>query len=131
MITQWILQVLVGTIVGCAIGYFLIRLFNKLRVFLFRKRSNVDKKEIDKFQIEQFYKLFGFYYEDVIKYAPELDAFISGRIYRPMKDDIELKMLELESVCRAIKIVEKINIIDFKQTIENIKNQKVLENIDG
>ncbi len=40
MIAQWILQVLAGTIVGCVIGYFLLRIFTKIRVFLFRKRSN-------------------------------------------------------------------------------------------
>jgi hypothetical protein len=131
MIIQWILQVLAGTIVGCVIGYFLIRIFTKLRVLLFRKRSNRYKKEIDQFQIEQFYKIFGFYYEDIIKYAPELDEFLSDRIYQPMKDDVELKMHELVDICRSIHIIEQIDIIKFKQTIENIKNQKALENIDG
>lgn len=130
MITQWILQILAGTVVGCAIGYFLIRIFNKLRVFLFRKQSNKHKKEIDPFQIEQFYKFFGFYYEDVIKYAPELDVFLSNRIYPPMKDDVELKMMELRYICQTISLVEQIKVIHFKQAIENIKNQKALENID-
>lgn len=131
MIIQWTLQVLAGTIVGCVIGYFLIRIFTKLRVFLFRKRSNRFKKEIDQFQIEQFYKFFGFYYEDVIKYAPELDEFLSDRIYQPMKDDVELKMLKLLDICRSIQMIEQVDIIKFKQTIENIQSQKALENIDG
>lgn len=131
MIIQWTLQVLAGTIVGCVIGYFLIRIFTKLRVFLFRKRSNSYKKEIDQFQIEQFYKFFGFYYEDIIKYAPELDEFLSDRIYQPMKDDVELKMHKLLDICRSIHMIEQIDIIKFKQTIENIKSQKALENIDG
>jgi len=130
MIIQWILQVLAGTIVGCVIGYFLIRIFTKLRVFLFRKRSNRFKKEIDQFQIEQFYNFFGFYYEDVIKYTPELDEFLSNRIYQPMKDDVELKMHELLDICRSIHIIEQIDIIKFKQTIENIKNQKALEKLE-
>ena len=131
MIIQWILQALAGTIVGCVIGYFLIRIFTKLRLFLFRKSSNSHKKEIDQFQIEQFYKFFGFYYEDIIKYAPELDEFLSDRIYQPMRDDVELKMHELIDIYRSIHIVEQIKIIKLKQTIENIKNQKALENIDG
>ena len=131
MIIQWILQVLAGTIVGCIIGYFLIRIFTKLRVFLFRKSSNNHKKEIDHFQIRQFYNFFGFYYEDIIKYAPELDEFLSDRIYQPMKDDVELKMNELLDICRSIHIVEQIDVMKFKQTIENLKNQKALENIDG
>lgn len=131
MIIQWILQILAVALVGCVIGYFLLRISTKLRIFLFRKRSNRYKKEIDQFQIEQFYKFFGFYYEDVIKYAPELDEFLSDRIYQPMKDDVELKMHELVDICRSINIIEKIDIIKFKQTIENIKNQKSLENIDG
>ena len=131
MIIQWILQALAGTIVGCVIGYFLIRIFTKLRLFLFRKSSNSHKKEIDQFQIEQFYKFFGFYYEDIIKYAPELDEFLSDRIYQPLRGDVELKMHELLDIYRSIHIVEQIKIIKIKQTIENIKNQKLLENIDG
>lgn len=131
MIIQWILQTLAATIVGCVIGYFLIRIFTKLRLFLFRKSSNSHKKEIDQFQIEQFYNFFGFYYEDIIKYAPELDEFLSDRIYQPMRDDVELKMHELIDIYRSIHIVEQIKIIKLKQTIENIKNQKALENIDG
>lgn len=136
MITHLILQILASTVAGCAIGYFLTRIINKLRVFLFRKQSNKHKKdegnEFDQANahIELFYKIFGFYYEDVIKYAPELDTFISDSIYQSFKDNIDLKMLKMRIINDAICTVEKIDIIKFKQTIENIKNQKALENIN-
>ena len=130
MITQWILQILAGTVVGCVIGYFLTRIINKLRVFLFRKQSNKHINELDKAHIELFYNIFGFYYEDVIKYAPELDTFISDSIYQPFKDNIDLKMIKMRGIYDTICTVEQIDIIKFKQAIENIKNQKALENID-
>lgn len=136
MITQWILQILAGTVVGFAIGYFLTIIINKLLVFLFRKQSNKHKKdEVNEFDqanahIELFYNIFGFYYEDVIKYAPELDTFISDSIYQPFKDNIDLKMIKMRGIYDAICTVEQIDIMKFKQAIENIKNQKALENID-
>lgn len=130
MIIQWTLQVLAATIVGGVIGYFLIRIFTKLRVFLFRKRSNSHKKEIDQFQIEQFYKFFGFYYEDIIKYAPELDKFISSIVDPQLKDKVIFKMIKMREIYDAICTVEQVDIIKFKQTIENIKNQKALEKLE-
>lgn len=131
MIIQWFLQILGGTVVGCVIGYFLIRIFTKLRVFLFRKRSNKTIKELKDARKERFYNQFGFYYEDVIKYAPEFDVFLSSQVYQQLKDNVDIKMIKLEGIYDAINIVEQIGIIKFKQTIENIKNQKALENIDG
>lgn len=131
MIIQWILQVLAATIVGCVIGYFLIWIFTKLRVFLFRKRSNKSIEESNNRRRERFYSEFGFYYEDIIKYAPELDAFLSGQINQQFKDNVDIKMIRFTTIYDAICTVEQIDIIKFKQTIENIKNQKALENIDG
>ena len=130
MITHWILQILAGTVVGCAIGYFLTRIINKLRVFLFRKQSNKYINDLDQDHIKRFYNIFGFYYEDVIKYAPELDTFILDSIPQSFKDNIDLKMIKMRGIYDAICTVEQIDIIKFKQTIENIKNQKALENID-
>ena len=130
MIIQWILQTLACAVVGCIIGYFGTRITTKLRVFLFRKRSNRRyEKELEQV-VKNFYKQFGFYYEDVIKYAPELDVLISSKVYQAFKDDVEIKMFRLESIDQAIKTVEQIDIMKFKQTIENIKNQKSLENIN-
>ena len=40
-------------------------------------------------------------------------------------------MFRLESIDQAIRTLDQIDIIKFKQTIENIKIQKSLENIDG
>ena len=88
-------------------------------------------KELDNRRRERFYSEFGFYYEDLIKYAPELDAFLSGRINQQFKDNVDIKMIKLTTIYDAICTVEQIDIIKFKQTIENIKNQKALENIDG
>lgn len=132
MIAQWILQVLAGTIVGCVIGYFLLRIFTKIRVFLFRKRSNRFKarEEIEKFHIKRFYDTFGFQYEDLIKYAPELDEFLSSKLHSGLKDSFAFKMIKMHEIYDAINTVEQIDIIKFKQTIENIKNQKFLENIE-
>lgn len=131
MIVQWILQILISFIVGCVIGIFLIRMFTKLQVFLFRRRSNRRyEKELEQV-VKNFYKQFGFYYEDVIKYAPELDVLISSKVYQAFKDDVEIKMFRLESIDQAIRTLDQIDIIKFKQTIENIKIQKSLENIDG
>lgn len=130
MIIQWILQILAVALVGCVIGFFLIRIFNKLRVFLFRKRGNKTIKELEVARKEEFYNQFGFYYEDVIKYAPELDAFLSSKLPQRLADSVKIKMLDLETIYNAIDILEQVDIIKFKQTIENIKNQKSLENID-
>lgn len=130
MITQWILQPLACTVIGCLIGYFGIRITNKLRVFLFRKRSNKSIKELNDARKERFYATFGFYYEDVLKYAPEFDAFLSSQVYQQLKDNVDIKMIKLEGIYDAINILEQIDIIKFKQTIENIKNQKALENIE-
>lgn len=130
MIIQWILQILAGTVIGCIVGFFLIRIFNKLRVFLFRKRGNKTIKELEVARKEEFYNQFGFYYEDVIKYAPELDAFLSSKLPQRLADSVKIKMLDLETIYNAIDILEQVDIIKFKQTIENIKNQKSLENID-
>lgn len=131
MIIQWILQVLAGTIVGCVIGYFLIRIFTKLRVFLFRKSSNINNKKSGEFHNTRFYNTFGFYYEDVLKYAPELDVFVSSKIHQQFKDNVSVKMYKVIEIYDAINILEQVDIIKFKQTIENIKNQKALENING
>lgn len=125
-----ILQIF-GVVIGaCVIGYFLGWIFTKIRVLLFRKQSNKFKKELDEAQTERFYKQFGFYYEDVIKYAPELDTFLSNRVHQTLKDSVSIKMINLSSIDDAIRIVDKIDILKYKQTIENIKNQKALENID-
>ena len=40
-------------------------------------------------------------------------------------------MIKMRSFYDAICAVEQIDIMKFKQNIENIKNQKALENIDG
>ncbi len=42
-------------------------------------------------------------------------------------------MVKMYEIADAITVLEQeqIDIIKFKQTIENIKNQKALENIDG
>ena len=128
MIIQWILQILAGTIVGCVIGFFLIRIFTKIR---YKKRSDKINKKIDICRKERFYIQFGFYYEDLIKYAPELDVFLSSQINPLIKDNINIKMIKFERIYDAICTVEQVDIIKFKQTIENIKNQKLLENIDG
>ena len=118
---QIILISLVTTLVGCVIGY----LITKLLVSLFRKQSN---KTIN---IEYFYNIFGFYYEDVIKYAPELDTLISSQLHPGLKDNVNIKMIRLLGINDAINIAEQIDIIKVKQALENIKNQKALENIDG
>ena len=132
MITQWILQVLAGTIVGCVIGFFLIRIYNKIRVFLLRKSSKFieSKEKIEEFHALQFYNTFGFYYEDLIKYAPELDEFITSQVNPYVRDRVAFKMIKMREIYESINAVEQIDIIKFKQTIENIKNQKTLENID-
>lgn len=130
MTSLWVLYALAGAGIGCIIGHFLIRIFTKIRVLLFRKQSNKFKKELDEAQIERFYKQFGFYYEDVIKYAPELDTFLSNRVHQALKDNVSIKMISLSSIDDAIRIVNQIDILKYKQTIENIKNQKSLENID-
>ena len=130
MIIQWILQTLACAVIGCIIGYFGIRITNKLRIFLYKKRNNKTIKESDNRRRERFYSEFGFYYEDIIKYAPELDAFLSGRINQQFKNNVDIKMIAFTTIYDAICTVEKIDIIKFKQTIENIKNQKTLENID-
>lgn len=131
MIAQWILQILAGAVVGGIIGHFLIRIFTKIRVLLFRKQSNKFKKELDEALTERFYKQFGFYYEDVIKYAPELDTFLSNRVHQSLKDNVSIKMISLISLDDEIRKVNQIDILKYKQTIENIKNQKAFENIDG
>ena len=131
MIIQWILQILAGSIVGCLIGYFLLRLSTKIRIFLFRKRSNINNKKAGEFHNTRFYNTFGFYYEDVLKYAPELDVFVSSKIQQQFRDNVSVKMYEVIEIYDAINILEQVDIIKFKQTIENIKNQKALENIDG
>ena len=128
---QIILISLVTTLVGCVIGYFLTRIITKLRVSLFRRQSNRHRGELDQNSINYFYNIFGFYYEDVIKYAPELDQFISNKLNQSSKDSIVLKMIKMRSFYDAICAVEQIDILKFKQSIENIKNQKALENIDG
>lgn len=132
MIIQWILQVLAGTIVGCIIGYFFIRIFTKLRVFLIRKSSKFieSKEKLEEFQVLRFYITFGFYYEDLIKYAPELDEFITSQVNPHVRDRVAFKMIKMREIYESINAVEQIDIMKFKQTIENIKNQKSLENID-
>lgn len=131
MIIQWILQILAGTIVGCVIGYFLLRISTKLRVFLFRKRSIINTKPLGgEFHNIQFNSRFGFSYEDVLKYAPELDVFVSSKLPQQFKDNVNIKMDKVVEIYDAICIVEQVDIIKFKQTIENIKIQKSLENID-
>lgn len=127
MTIQWILQILAGTIVGCVIGFFLIRIFTKIRN---KKRCDKINKKIDICRKESFYIQFGFYYEDLIKYAPELDVFLSSQINPLVKDNINIKMIKFERIYDAICTVEQVDIIKFKQTIENIKNQKLLENIE-
>ena len=131
MIIQWILQILVATVIGCILGYFFIRIFTKLRVFLFRKRSNINNKKSGEFHDIRFNNRFGFSYEDVLKYAPELDVFVSSILPQQFKDSVIIKMNKVVEIYDAICIVEQVDIIKFKQTIENIKNQKSLENIDG
>lgn len=129
MIIQLILQVLAGTIVGCVIGYFLI--FTKPRLFLFRKRSIINTKPLGgEFHNIQFNNRFGFSYEDVLKYAPELDVFVSSILPQQFKDNVSIKMGKVVEIYDAINILEQVDIMKFKQTIENIKNQKSLENID-
>ena len=133
MIIQWILQILAVAIVGCVIGYFLIRIFTKLRVFLIRKSSKFieSKEKIEEIHDLQFYNTFGFYYEDLIKYAPELDEFITSQVNPHVRDRVVFKMIKMREIYESINAVEQIDIMKFKQTIENIKNQKLLENIDG
>ena len=130
MTSLWVLYALAGVGIGCIIVHFLIRIFTKIRVLLFRKQSNKFKKELNEAQTERFYKQFGFYYEDVIKYAPELDTFLSNRVHQTLKDNVSIKMISLSSIDDAIRIVNQIDILKYKQTIENIKNQKSLENIE-
>ena len=130
MIIQWILQILVATVIGCILGYFFIRIFTKLRVFLFRKRSNINNKKSREFHDIRFNNRFGFSYEDVLKYAPELDVFVSSILPQQFKDSVSIKMNKVVEIYDAICVVEQVDIIKFKQTIENIKNQKSLENID-
>lgn len=131
MTSLWVLYALAGVGIGSIIGYFLIMIFTKIRVLLFRKQSNKFKKELDETLTERFYKQFGFYYEDIIKYAPELDTFLSNRVHQSLKDDVSIKMISLISLDDIIRIVNQIDILKYKQTIENIKNQKSLENING
>lgn len=121
-----------GTIIGCIIGFFLIRIFNKIRVFLIRKSDKFieAKKQIDDFLVRKFYNTFGFNYEDIIKYAPELDEFISSKLRLQVKDNVNHKMMKMNEIYDAINDIEQIDIIKFKQTLENIKIQKSLENID-
>ena len=132
MTIQWILQTVASSLVGCIIGFFLLRIFTKIRVFLIRKSSKfiAAKEQVDKFNIKRFYNTFGFYYKDVIKYAPELDEFIANKLRPELKDNVQFKMSEMIGIYNVINEVEQIDIIKFKQTIENIKNQKTLENID-
>lgn len=132
MIIQWILEVLAGTIVGCIIGYFLLRISTKLRIFLIRKSSKFieSKEKLEEFHVLQFYNMFGFYYEDLIKYAPELDEFITSQVNPHVRDRVAFKMIKMREIYESINAVEQIDIMKFKQTIENIKNQKLLENID-
>lgn len=132
MIIQWILQILACAVVGCIIGYFGTRITNKLRVFLFRKRSNFNVgKERYKFHNIVFHRKFGFYYEDVIKYAPEYDVLMASMLLPELRDKDEFKMFKMGEIYDAIRLLEQVDIIKFKQTIENIKIQKALENIDG
>lgn len=132
MIIQWILQILAGTIVGCVIGYFLLRISTKLRIFLFRKSSEFkdSAKRLEEWHIKEFYNTFGFYYEDLIKYTPELDEFIASQLDPNIRDDVMFKICRMLKIQESIETVEQIDIIKFKQTIENIKIQKSLENID-
>lgn len=128
---QWILGILIATIIGCLIGYFLLRASTKIRIFLFRKRSNRYKKEeVSEFHAIRFYNTFNFYYEDVIKYAPELDAYMSSILPSDLKDKITFKMIKMYEIYDAIRIIEEIDIIKFNQALENIKTQKALENIE-
>lgn len=132
MTIQWILQTLASAMVGCGIGFLLVRIITKIRIFLIRKSSKwiKSRKEIDNFHIKRFYNTFGFYYEDLVKYAPELDEFLSSNLRPELKDKNMFKMFKMHEIYDAIEEVEQIDIIKFKQTIENIKNQKSLENID-
>lgn len=131
---QTILICVTTTIVGFAIGYFLTRIINKLRVLLIRKSGEFvkSKKRLDEFHIKRFYNTFGFYYEDVIKYAPELDEFISGQINPNLRvRSVMFKMLKMHEIYEAISEVEQIDVMMFKRAIENTRTQKTLENIDG
>lgn len=132
MITQWILQTLAGLIVGLVIFDYIQRIYTKLRIFLFRKSSKfiAAEKEIENFQVNQFYNTFGFNYEDLIKYAPELDEFLSSKLEPELKDSVRFKRRKMQEFYDSINVVEQVDIIKFKQTIENIKSQKALENID-
>lgn len=130
---QTILISVIITLAGFAIGYFLTRIINKLRVFLVRSSDEFakSKKRLDEFHIKRFYNTFGFYYEDVIKYAPELDEFISGQTNPNVRDRVVFKMLKMHEIYEAISEVEQIDVMMFKRAIENTRTQKTLENIDG
>lgn len=130
---QTILISVITTLAGCAIGYFLTRIINKLRVFLIRESDEFakSKKRLDEFHIKRFYNTFGFYYEDVIKYAPELDEFISGQTNPNVRNRVVFKMLKMHEIYEAISEVEQIDVMMFKRAIENTRTQKTLENIDG
>ena len=132
MSIQWILQILAVAIVGCVIGYFLLRISTKLQIFLFSKSSKYKDsvKRLEEWHIKEFYNTFGFYYEDLIKYTPELDEFIASQLDPNIRDNVMYKISRMLKIQESIETVEQIDIIKFKQTIENIKSQKALENID-
>ena len=124
---------ILGVVIGAGvIGYFLGGIFNKIRVRLISKSKKYieSKKKVEEWNTRQFYNTFGFYYEDLVKYAPELDEFITSRMNPLLRDKVSIKMIRVREIMEAIDEVEQIDIIKFKQTIENIKSQKALENID-
>jgi hypothetical protein len=127
MTIQMILQAIVNFIIGYLLISFLLKMITKKSL---RKQSNKFKNSLDLYQIAYFYETFGFHYEDIVKYAPELDRFISNRLQPTIRDNVSFKMHEMQHINDAIRNLEGIDIIRFKQTIENIKNQKALEKLE-